>query len=104
VSFRLDNRADFAPVKELSFHVSLSDPSAFHVVLATAANDIAALQGKGESPEAIKHRGLALGLVNKRLLQPGSGTSDASVAAVALLAGSERALVPDPHRRVNSRH
>jgi hypothetical protein len=89
VSFRLDSRADFAPVKELSFHVSLSDPSAFHVILATAANDIAVLQGHDESPDAIKHRGLALRLVNKRLLQRGSDTSDASVAAVALLAGSE---------------
>ena len=89
MSFRLDSRADFAPVKELSFQVSLSDPSAFHVILATAANDIAVLQGHGESPEAIKHRGLALGLVNKRLLQLGSDTSDATIAAVAILAGSE---------------
>ena len=92
MSFRQDNGADFAPVKELSFHVSLSDPAAFHVVLGTAANDIAALQGRGESPEGIKHKGLALGLVNKRLLQHGS--DDASIAAVALLAGGEVCLLP----------
>jgi hypothetical protein len=89
VSFRQDRRADFQPVKELSFHVSLSDPSAFHVVLGTAANDIAALHGREDSPEAIMHKGLALGMVNKRLLQDGSDTSDASIAAVALLTGGE---------------
>jgi hypothetical protein len=89
VSFRQDNRADFQPVKELSFHVSLSDQSAFHVVLSTAANDIAALHGQEDSPDAIMHRGLALRQVNQRLLQDGSDTSDASIAAVALLSGRE---------------
>ena len=89
MSFRQDNRADFQPVKELTFNVSLCDSSAFHVILATAANDIAALHGRKDSPEAIMHRGLALGLVNQRLLKHGSDTSDASIAAVALLTGSE---------------
>jgi len=89
VSFRQDNRADFQPVKELCFHVSLTDPSAFHVVLGAAANDIAALHGREDSPEAIRHKGLALGMVNKRLLQDGLDTSDASISAVALLTGNE---------------
>jgi hypothetical protein len=58
-------------------------------VLGVAANDIAALHEQEDSPEAIMHKGLALQMVNKRLLQDGSDTSDESIAAVALLTGSE---------------
>ena len=89
VSFRQDNWDEPQPVIELSFHVSLHDPSAFHVVLGTAAHDIATLHGQEDSSEALMHKGHVLKLINKRLLQDGLDTIDTSIAAVALLTGSE---------------
>jgi hypothetical protein len=60
-------------------------------VLSAAASDLAALQGKNfeDSPDAIMHRGFAIGQVNKRLLMSKPDTSDSMIAAVSLLSGNE---------------
>lgn len=51
------------------------------------AGDKAILQGKEDSAIALKHRGMSMKLVNQRLMR--GDTSDASLAGIALLAGSE---------------
>ena len=45
------------------------------------------------------HKGLALRMVNRRLLRDGTDTSDASIAAVALLTGGEVCTQPYPTRQ-----
>jgi hypothetical protein len=87
VSYNLDSNSDFNPVKALSFKVALADASAFHVLLSAGANDIAALHGRQDSEDAIKHRGISISLVNKRLSM--GDASDRALAAVTLLAGNE---------------
>jgi hypothetical protein len=89
VTFRADNRANFQPVKALSFEVALSAPPAFHVILSAAANDIATLHGREGSREAIMHRGKALALVSKGLAKTGQRPGDDVLTGVALFTGNE---------------
>lgn len=88
LSFAGDQRANFQPVKSLIFNVGKEDPSVFHLLLAATANDIAYIRGRQESEDVIKHRGIALGLIKKRVLDWQS-TTDGTLVAVALLAGTE---------------
>lgn len=88
-TYKQDSRANFGPVKALSFEVALSAPPAFHVILSAAAYDIAKLNGKPESRESIMHRGKALALVSKGLSKNGQIPGDDTLAAVALFTGIE---------------
>lgn len=69
--------------------MGLADSSVFHMVLSAAAHDIAYIRGEKESEEVAKHRGIALSLIKKRVLDWQTGSPDGTLAAVALLAGSE---------------
>lgn len=89
LSFAGDQRANFQPVKSLIFTMGIADSSVFHMVLAAAANDIAYIRGQQESEEVAKHRGIALSLIKKRVLDWQTGAPDGTLVAVALLAGSE---------------
>lgn len=63
------------------------------MILAAAANDIAAQRGEEESEDAMIHQRTAIGLVNRRLAEwPSEKTSD-GLASVALLAGQEVSFV-----------
>ena len=88
-SFQLDTRASFQPIKALSFEVAHNSAPAFHIILSAAANDIANLQGRKISNEAVQHKGLALQCVNKAIIKQEERISDDSIAGVALLAGNE---------------
>jgi hypothetical protein len=76
-------------IRATAFHIALSDPAPFHVVLAIAAKDLAILRGQEDSPEEILHRGLALRSVNQHLRRWGSDGSFSGIAGVILLAGRE---------------
>lgn len=78
---------NFQPVKKILFCLGSTDASTFHMILSAAANDIAILQGRQNSEEAIKHLAIALSMVNKRISQRGLDTSDLTLTAVAFLAG-----------------
>lgn len=88
-TYKQDARANFQPVKTLSFEVALSAPPAFHVILSAAATDIATLHGRSDSRESIMHRGKALALVSKGLSKTGQMPGDDVLAAVALFTGNE---------------
>lgn len=89
LSFAGDQRSNFQPVKSLIFNVGLADSSVFHLLLSAAANDIAYMRGKEESEDVVKHRGIALGLIKKRVLDWQASSTDGTLIAVALLAGIE---------------
>ncbi|KAH6701988.1 hypothetical protein BKA61DRAFT_681258 [Leptodontidium sp. MPI-SDFR-AT-0119] len=89
LSFVGDNRADFQPVKKLVFNMGLLGAPGFHVILAAAANDIAAARGILTSEDGLKHQRIAMALVNKKLSQWQMDSSNESLASVALLAGLE---------------
>jgi len=85
---------NFQPVKKILFDLGITDASLFHMILSAAADDIAALRGRQISEEAIKHRAIALSMVNKRISQYGLDSSDLNLTTVALLAGWD---VSGPH-------
>ncbi|KAH7360977.1 hypothetical protein BKA65DRAFT_196244 [Rhexocercosporidium sp. MPI-PUGE-AT-0058] len=89
LSFVGDNRADFQPVKKLVFNMGLLGAPGFHVILAAAANDIAAARGIRTSEAGLKHQRIAIALVNKKLSEWKPDSSNESLASVALLAGLE---------------
>lgn len=93
LSFVGDNRADFQPVKKLVFNMGLLGAPGFHVILAAAANDIAAARGILTSEDGLKHQRIAMALVNKKLSQWQMDSSNESLASVALLAGLEVSYV-----------
>lgn len=81
-------------MKKLTFDAALTDPSAFHILLAVAASDISNMKGSQSSPEADRHRSIALETINKRLSRwdanaSDGGISDQNLSAVALFAGHE---------------
>jgi hypothetical protein len=78
---------NFQPVKKILFGLGSTEASSFHMILSAAANDIAILQGRQNREEAIKHRAIALSMVNKRISQRGLDSSDLTLTTVALLAG-----------------
>jgi hypothetical protein len=88
--WKLDARANFNHVKFLTFEVCLTSPPAFHVLLSTAASDIAALHGRHDSKEAIMHIGMAISGVGKALVKQGGGVKmrDENITAVGMLAGN----------------
>ncbi|KAE9369852.1 hypothetical protein N431DRAFT_485662 [Stipitochalara longipes BDJ] len=78
---------NFQPVKKILFDLGITDASLFHMILSAAADDIAAMRGRQSSEEAIKHRAIALSMVNKRISEYGLDPSDLNLTTVALLAG-----------------
>lgn len=74
-------------MKKILLDLGITDASLFHMILSAAADDIAALRGKQISEEAIKHRAIALSMVNKRISRYGLDSSDLNLTTVALLAG-----------------
>lgn len=66
----------------------------FHVILAAAANDIAAARGLKTSEAGLKHQRIAIALVNKKLSDWRPDSSNESLASVALLAGLEVSYIP----------
>ncbi|KUJ12894.1 uncharacterized protein LY89DRAFT_737794 [Mollisia scopiformis] len=89
LSFAGDQRSNFQPVKSLIFNVGLADSSVFHLVLSAAAKDIAYIRGQEESQDVVRHRGIALELIKKRVLDWQASSADGTLVAVALLAGTE---------------
>ncbi|PVH82232.1 hypothetical protein DL98DRAFT_142389 [Cadophora sp. DSE1049] len=89
LSFIGDNRADFQPVKKLVFNMGLLGAPGFHVILAAAANDIAAARGIKTSEDGLKHQRIAISLVNRKLSDWRVENENESLASVALLAGLE---------------
>jgi hypothetical protein len=67
----------------------MDDPAALHAILASGAYDIAALQGRTESNEALKHKSLAIELTKTRLSKPETQADDRSIIATCILAGTE---------------
>lgn len=101
LSFAGDQRSNFQPVKSLIFTIGLSDSSVFHMVLSAAAHDIAYIRGQQESEEVAKHRGIALGLIKKRVLDWQTGSPDGTLVAVALLAGCELLFGTPPNFNIH---
>jgi hypothetical protein len=87
VSYNLDSRSDFSPVKALSFKVALDEPSAFHSIIAVGAADMDVLRGQHDSETSLGHRGMGIMLLNNRLRN--GETNDNALAGIALLAGYE---------------
>ncbi|KAF8861942.1 hypothetical protein BDZ45DRAFT_233328 [Acephala macrosclerotiorum] len=83
------------------YFFGLSDSSVFHMVLSAAAHDIAYIRGQQESEEVAKHRGIALGLIKKRVLDWQTGSPDGTLVAVALLAGCELLFGTPPNFNIH---
>jgi hypothetical protein len=73
------------------FNFASTEPSAFHLILGSAATDLAARSGRSDSEDAIRHRSTALTLLRKKVLdwKPNTIPSDELLATVMRLAGDE---------------
>jgi hypothetical protein len=73
------------------FNFASTEASSFHLILSSAATDLAAKSGRAYSEDAIKHRSTALNLLRKKVLGWKANTipSDELLATIMRLAGDE---------------
>jgi hypothetical protein len=73
------------------FNFASTEASCFHLILSSAATDLAAKSGRAYSEDAIKHRSTALNLLRKKVLdwKPNTMPSDELLATIMRLAGDE---------------
>ncbi|KAL2074871.1 hypothetical protein VTL71DRAFT_8650 [Oculimacula yallundae] len=86
LSFVGDNRPDFQPITKLVFDMGLYGASGFHVILATAANHVAASRETTVSRDGLMHQQIGIALVNRMLSDWKPDYSNESLVSVTLLA------------------
>lgn len=86
-----DTNVNVKPYRDAFFPIGLTDPAAFHQVLANLALYLRRVRNSPksedyETQEALVHQMKALQLVNKKIADPGESTSDGVIGAIISLA------------------
>jgi hypothetical protein len=96
--FAINSSNTIDPIKTIYIPFSIADPCVFHGLLLLSAQSFAKISvDTSYRITALTHKTECIRLVNKALGVPGKATSDATIAAVLMLAVEEVSLNLWPH-------
>jgi hypothetical protein len=96
--FAINSSNTIDPIKTIYIPFSIADPCVFHGLLLLSAQSFAKISGDTSYRiTALTHKAECIRLVNEALGVPKKATSDATIAAVLMLAVEEVGLVSLPH-------